>query len=589
MECLVQHAVDYNGMPADRTETGGWISAALISVIELCEGFSTLGICVNLVPYMIGTLHLSSQVAANTVSNFMGAAFSLCSLGGILAESYLGRYKTILIFALIQGLGTCFLSISAALPQLWPPPCDRESGSSANCVQVSRLQMSAMYASLYLMAVGTGGLLPNVSAFISDQFDQKNEKEKADLRNFFNYFFFLFAMAALLAVTLLVYVQDEYPKNWGYGVFSLLMLIAILMFLSGTRTYRYKKLIKSPMVPIVQVFAAAIKKRKYQVPASVEQLYEDNPESSRIQHTDQYKFLDKAAIPTKDAFVSSTNSLVPDPWKVSSVTRVEEVKMIARLLPFWATTILFWTAFSQLMTFSVEQASTMNRSIVGAFNFPAGSVAIFFVLPILITLGLYGPLIKPLWRKLTGKPGLTNSQKMGIGLFLAALGMAAAALIESKRLSVVRASSPSSSSSPSPLPITVLFLIPQFVLVGSGAGFMYSGQFDLFIRGQSRKGMKTIGVSIFFTTLALGFILSSLLVSFVQKASTIGGGKGWIGHSINDGRIDCFYGLLAVLTFVDFGLFLVCAVGFKSQQEMEGSGASGVDRAGKDVRTSNIV
>ncbi|XP_019153828.1 PREDICTED: protein NRT1/ PTR FAMILY 6.2-like [Ipomoea nil] len=592
MECLVQHAVDYKGMPADRTETGGWISAALIAVIQLCEGFSTIGICVNLVPYLIGTLHLSSQVAANTVSNFLGALFSLSSLGGILAESYLGRYKTILIFALIQGLGTCFLSISTALPQLWPPPCDLEADSSADCEQASRLQMAAMYSSLYLMAVGTGGLLPNICVFISDQFDQKNDKEKAHLRQFFNCLFCLFAVVALLAVTLLVYIQDEYQRSWGYGVCSLSMLLAIFMFLAGTRSYRYKKLTRSALVPILQVLLAAIKKRKYQVPANIEVLYEDNPESSRIPHTRHFKFLDKAAIPTKDAFVSSTNSSVPDPWKVSSVTRVEEVKMIAHLLPFWATTILFWTAFSQLMTFSVEQASTMNRSIGGAFIVPAGSVAIFFVLPIFITLGLYGPVIKPIWRKLRGKPGLTSLQKIGIGLLLAALGMAAAAVIESKRLLVMRASSPSSSSSSSssPLPITVLFLIPQFVLVGSGAGFMYSGQFNLFIKQHTRKGMKAIGTCIFLTTPALGFFLSSFLVSLVQRISTIRGGKGWIGHSINNGRIDCFYGLLAALTLADFEIFLFCAAAFKPQQKTEmegvGSGASGVDR---DVKTSTTV
>lgn len=149
--------------------------------------------------------------------------------------------------------------------------------------------MAAMYSSLYLMAVGTGGLLPNVSAFIADQFEEKNEKEKADLRHFFKWLFFFFSMATLLAVTLLVYVQDEYTRSWGYGICSLSMLIAIFFFLLGTRTYRYKKLTKSPMVPILQVLVAAIKKRKYQVPANIEQLYEDNPESSRIHHTHHFK------------------------------------------------------------------------------------------------------------------------------------------------------------------------------------------------------------------------------------------------------------------------------------------------------------
>lgn len=80
-------------------------------------------------------------------------------------------------------------------------------------------------------------------------------------------------------------------------------------------------------------------------------------------------------------------------------------KQMIRLLPIWATTILFWTAYSQLITFSVEQASTMNRSIWG-FQIPAGSLTAFFVVAILVTLGIYDPLVRPLWRKWTGEPGI---------------------------------------------------------------------------------------------------------------------------------------------------------------------------------------
>lgn len=80
--------------------------------------------------------------------------------------------------------------------------------------------------------------------------------------------------------------------------------------------------------------------------------------------------------------------------------------MMARLLPIWATTIIFWTTYAQMITFSVEQASTMERSI-GNFQIPAGSLTVFFVAAILITLAVYDRIIMPLWKKWKGKPGIT--------------------------------------------------------------------------------------------------------------------------------------------------------------------------------------
>lgn len=118
-------------------------------------------------------------------------------------------------------------------------------------------------------------------------------------------------------------------------------------------------------------------------------------------------FLDKAAILAQGDFEerNAAGSLSPNPWKLRSVTRVEEVKMMVRLVPIWATTIMFWTAYAQMITFSVEQASTMQRSI-GKFQIPAGSLTVFFVLAIMITLAFYDRLIMPLWKKWNGQPGI---------------------------------------------------------------------------------------------------------------------------------------------------------------------------------------
>lgn len=76
--------------------------------IEICERLSTMGIGVNLVTYLVGTMHLPSSTSANIVTDFLGTSFLLCLLGGFLADSFLGRYNTIAIFASIQTL-VCFL------------------------------------------------------------------------------------------------------------------------------------------------------------------------------------------------------------------------------------------------------------------------------------------------------------------------------------------------------------------------------------------------------------------------------------------------------------------------------------------------
>ncbi|CAA3033451.1 NRT1 PTR FAMILY [Olea europaea subsp. europaea] len=510
MSLTVADAVDCKGYPADKSKTGGWVPAVLILGIEIVERLSTMGIAVNLVTYLGGIMHLPSTTSANIVTDFMGTSFLLCLLGGFLADSFLGRYNTIAIFAIIQTLGTGLLALTTKLPSLRPPPC---SPHHASCKQANGFQMGILYLALYLTALGTGGLKSSVSGFGTDQFDEKDEKEKSQMAYFFNRFFFFISIGTLTAVTVLVYIQDEVGRSVAYGICSISMLIAILIFFSGTRRFRYKKSSGSPIVQIFQVIVAAVKKRNLNMPYNLDMLYEDTPENLRIAHTDQFRSLDKAAIVAAGAFEigNKYSSSTPNPWKLCSVTRVEEVKMMARLLPIWATTIIFWTIYAQMITFSVEQASTMERSF-GSFMIPAGSLTVFFVAAVLITLAVYDRLIMPLWKKWKGKPGFSNLQRIAIGLVLSTIGMVVAALVETKRLSVAKSIGRSTQT----LPMSVFFLIPQFFLVGSGEAFIYTGQLDFFIT-QSPKGMKTMSTGLFLTTLSLGFFISSFLVSVIKK------------------------------------------------------------------------
>ncbi|XP_031098103.1 protein NRT1/ PTR FAMILY 6.2 [Ipomoea triloba] len=560
MSWTVADAVDYKGFPADKSKTGGWVPAALILGIEIVERLSTMGIAVNLVTYLGGTMHLPSSTSANIVSDFMGTSFLLCLLGGFLADSFLGRYKTIAIFSTVQMLGTGTLALATKLPQLRPPACHPHQP----CQEANGFQMGILYLALYLIALGTGGLKSSVSGFGTDQFDDKDEKEKAQMAYFFNRFFFFISIGTLTAVTVLVYIQDEVGRSLGYGICSIAMVVAIVIFLSGTTRYRYKKSSGSPIVHIFQVIVGAVRKRNLDLPYDVGMLYETTPEDSRIHHTDQFLCLDKAAIVAEGDFEENINggsSSSPNPWKLSPVTRVEEVKMMARLLPIWATTIIFWTTYAQMITYSVIQATTMDRSM-GSFKIPAGSLTVFFVAAILITLALYDRLVMPLWKKWKGTPGFTNLQRIALGLVLSTVGMAVSALIERKRLGAAKSEGRHNST----LTMSVFYLIPQFFLVGSGEAFMYTGQLDFFLT-QSPKSMKTMSTGLFLTTLSLGFFVSSFLVSVIKKVTSAShGGQDWLADNINYGRLDLFYGLLAVLGVVNFVVYLICSIWFKPRK-----------------------
>lgn len=160
--------------------------------------------------------------------------------------------------------------------------------------------------------------------------------------------------------------------------------------------------------------------------------------------------------------------------------------------------------------------------------------------------------------------GFSSLQRISIGLVFSIIGMAAAALAEKKRLTVAKSMGRHNSSTN--LPISVFFLIPQFFLVGAGEAFIYTGQLDFFIT-QSPKGMKTMSTGLFLTTLSLGFFISSFLVSVIKKV-TGGNGtdEGWLADNINNGRLDLFYWLLAVLGVINIVIYLICATWYKPRK-----------------------
>ncbi|XP_047082156.1 protein NRT1/ PTR FAMILY 6.4-like isoform X2 [Lolium rigidum] len=537
-------AVDFRGNPVDKSKTGGWLGAGLILGTELAERVCVMGISMNLVTYLVGSLHLSNAKSANVVTNFMGTLNLLALVGGFLADAKLGRYLTIAISATIAAIGVSLLTVDTFLPSMRPPPCGDPRGAQAHeCVPASGGQLALLYAALYTIAAGAGGLKANVSGFGSDQFDGRNPREERAMVFFFNRFYFCISLGSLFAVTVLVYMQDNVGRGWGYGVSAASMVLGVVVLVAGTSKYRYRRPEGSPLTVIGRVLWTAWKKRKLPHPADAGEL--NGFYATKVPYTDRLRCLDKAAVVDQVDLAASPTKTKEQASMASTVTEVEEVKMVLNLLPIWSTCILFWTVYSQMTTFSVEQATRMGRRLSAGFVVPAGSLSVFLFLSILLFTSLNERLLVPLASRLTRRPqGLTSLQRVGTGLVFAIVAMAVSALVEKMRR----------DASLNGVAISAFWLVPQFFLVGAGEAFAYVGQLEFFIR-EAPERMKSMSTGLFLVTLSMGFFLSSFLVFLVHHVT-----RGtWIQNNLDTGRLDLFYWMLAVLGVVNFAAFVLIA------------------------------
>ncbi|RDY05250.1 Protein NRT1/ PTR FAMILY 4.6, partial [Mucuna pruriens] len=492
-----------------------------------------LTITSNLVLYLSQDMHMSLSKSANNVTNFVGTAFLLTLLGGFLSDAFLVTYQIYLISAVVELLGLIVLSVQAFLPSLQPPVCK----PNTPCNEVSGGKETMLYSGLYLVALGVGGIKGSLPADGAEQFDENTPFGRMQRSTFFNYFDFCLSTGALIAVTYVVWVEDNKGWEWGFGISTISIIVSIPIFLAGSTIYRSKVLSGSPLATILKVI----------IISNSIVIMEETTKAP----TNTLKFLNRAV--GKSPMCSSIEC---------TVEQVEDVKIVLKELPIFGCTIMLNCCLAQLSTFSVEQAATMNTKL-GSLKVPPASLSVFPLIFIIILAPIYNHIIIPFSRKVTKtEMGITHLQRIGIGLVLSIIAMAVAALVEVKRKRVATHLGLIDDAT-KPLPITFFWIALQYLFLGSADLFTFAGTLEFFFT-ETPIRMRSLATSLSWVSLAMGYYLSSAIVSIINHVTGNDSHKPWLsGANLNHYHLERFYWLMCVLSVLNFFHYLFWALRYK--------------------------
>jgi len=183
---------------------------------ELAERFSYYGMKAILVVFMTqyimnhgGEKELMSEEQATTWYHlFSMANYFFPIIGALVADILWGKYKTIITLSVVYCLGHLALAID-----------DTRIGLSIG---------------LTLIAIGSGGIKPCVSAHVGDQFQEKN---KHLIEKIFSFFYLSINVGAAISTILTPLLLEHYGPHLAFGVPGLLMLIATIVFYRGHKVF----------------------------------------------------------------------------------------------------------------------------------------------------------------------------------------------------------------------------------------------------------------------------------------------------------------------------------------------------------------
>nr|QHB80166.1 proton/oligopeptide transporter [Danio rerio] len=366
------------------------ISIFFIVVNEFCERFSYYGMRAVLVLYFRYFLLWDDDLATSIYHAFVALCYLTPILGAIIADSRLGKFKTIIYLSIVYAVGQVVMAVST----IHDITDANRDGTPDNFT----LHIALSMLGLVLIALGTGGIKPCVAAFGGDQFQEHQSRQ---LNTFFSVFYLCINAGSLLSTLITpvlraqecgIHTQQQcYPL--AFGVPAALMVVSLVVFIAGSGMY-------TKTAPEGNIMGSVCKCIWFAL-------------NNRFRHrSDIY--------PKREHWMD---------WAEEKYDKllIAQIKMVLKVLFLYIPLPMFWTLFDQKGSRWTLQATTMTGDF-GGFVLQPDQMQTVNPILILTLVPIMDRIVFPLIKKC----GLNFSplKRMTVGMLFAATAFIAAALVQ---------------------------------------------------------------------------------------------------------------------------------------------------------------
>lgn len=483
---------------------------------EGCERFSYYGMnailyvyCVSLYVASSMTEELAANMATSTVHLFKTGVYAFPMIGAIISDRLLGKYNTIMWLSWVYCLGHLVLSLT--------------EGS-----------MFGLFCGLALIAIGSGGIKPCVSAHVGDQFGRSNWHL---LERVYQIFYFIINFGSFFAVWLIPLLQVWFGWRIAFMVPGVLMFVATIVFYMGRNKFvhvpakpggklGFLDALSSIMLFLTfgSLFFTAGQSAVVIVSVSVacfiagamifsyrQRLEKDDGFLAVTTFMLREWFMDLAFRKTAAVAVASgSGSGFKEIDKVSKTAAkefgdeaVEGVKAMLRIMSVFIMVSIFWALFDQHASSWIRQAEMMDRHvyfpILGMVELLPSQIPSLNPVMVMLLIPFWAYIVDPSLHKIGIV--LTPLRKMSLGMALASVSFVSVAMLQAK-IDVNNGA-----------PVHILWqLIPYFLITLSEVLVSVTGL--EFAYSQAPKRMKSTVMGFWLLTVALGNVLVALLARF---------------------------------------------------------------------------
>lgn len=494
----------------------GWPSGIKYIVgNEGCERFSYYGMNAILYVYCV-TLFVTSSMpedqaadmATSTVHLFKTGVYAFPMIGAIIADRFLGKYNTILWLSLVYCLGHLVLSMT--------------EGS-----------IVGLSIGLALIAIGSGGIKPCVSANVGDQFGRSNWHF---LERVYQMFYFIINFGSFFAVLLIPLIKEYFGWSIAFGIPGILMFIATFLFWLGRKefvhiparpggklglldatsstllflTFSSWFFTASQPIWVMALVSIACLYAGYAVFNYRQSIVRDDGFMAVSTYMIKEWVLDLFRRREVLAVAGTSGSGMKDVSKISqnaekefSGDAVEGVKAVMRIMSVFIMVSIFWALFDQHASSWIRQAEMMDRSVwlpfLGDITLLSSQIPSLNPVIVMMLIPFWAYIVDPALHKMGIV--LTPLKKMSLGMLLASTSFVAVALLQAR------------IDGAQDTQIHVFWqLIPYFLITLSEVLVSITGL--EFAYSQAPKRMKSTVMGFWLLTVAFGNALVALLAHF---------------------------------------------------------------------------